>query len=125
MEKIEIIGNIGKDAELKSINGNDYAMFDVAVTERYRETERTTWYSCAKFDKDKKLVNHLTKGTKVYISGRPQASAYTNNAGKTVSQINIWVNDLEFCGPAKQAPQEAPKQAPQYGSSINDDDLTF
>ena len=128
MERVEIIGNIGRDAETKTIGNNDYAAFSVAVTDKYGETERTTWYACLKLDKNKKLVNHLTKGTKVYVSGRPQANAYTNDKGQTIASINVWVNELEFCGGKADKTEKAeqtPSPKPIQPVSNDNDDLPF
>lgn len=103
MIKIIATGNIGKDAELKQIGGNNYACFSIAITEKVKGEARTTWVDVLKHDKEGKLTPYLKKGTRVQVIGKPTTSGYTNKNGDIVSTLTIWVmNDLEFQGGVKK-----------------------
>lgn len=103
MIKIIATGNIGKDAELKQIGGNNYACFSIAITEKVKGEARTTWVDVVKHDKEGKLTPYLKKGTRVQVIGKPTTSGYTNKNGDIVSTLTIWVmNDLEFQGGVKK-----------------------
>lgn len=103
MIKIIATGNIGKDAELKQIGGNNYACFSIAITEKIKGESRTTWVDVVKHDKEGKLTPYLKKGVRVQVIGKPTTSGYTNKNGDIVSILTIWVmNELEFQGGVKK-----------------------
>lgn len=103
MIKIIATGNIGKDAELKQIGGNNYACFSIAITEEVKGESRTTWVDVVKYDKEGKLTPYLKKGVRVQVIGKPTTSGYTNKNGDIVSTLTIWVmNELEFQGGMKK-----------------------
>lgn len=103
MIKIIATGNIGKDAELKQIGGNNYACFSIAITEKVKGEARTTWVDVVKHDKEGKLTPYLKKGVRVQVIGKPTTSGYTNKNGDIVSTLTIWVmNELEFQGGMKK-----------------------
>lgn len=103
MIKIIATGNIGKDAELKQIGGNNYACFSIAITEKVKGESRTTWVDVVKYDKEGKLTPYLKKGVRVQVIGKPTTSGYTNKNGDIVSTLTIWVmNELEFQGGVKK-----------------------
>ena len=45
MQQIQIVGNLGKDAEIINISGKDYTKFSVGVTEKKKNDQTTTWFS--------------------------------------------------------------------------------
>jgi single-strand DNA-binding protein len=92
MNKKLIIGTLGKDAEVKSIAGNNYTVFDVAVKDR----EETMWINCLKFDKEGKLAPYLHKGDKVFVEGTPRIKAYVNKQGTPIATETVMVDNLEF-----------------------------
>lgn len=103
MIKIIATGNIGKNAELKQIGGNNYACFSIAITEKVKGESRTTWVDVVKYDKDGKLTPYLKKGVRLQVIGKPTTSGYTNKNGDIVSTLTIWVmNELEFQGGMKK-----------------------
>lgn len=117
MIKLEIIGNLGKDSEIKVINGKNYNAFPVAISEGYGENKKVMWVNVLKFaGENDKLGQYLTKGTKVYVSGKPSVSAYTNKNNEPASDISMWANDLELVGGMQsnsQEPTSPPVESPQ------------
>lgn len=74
MAKIEFIGNLGADAQVKEVNGNKFISFNVADTDTYTDSngqkqERTQWISCTMNGDGGKLLQYLTKGKTVYVRG--------------------------------------------------------
>lgn len=116
MIKLEIIGNLGKDSEVKVINGKNYNSFPVAVSEGYGDNKKTTWVNVLKFAGDNdKLGQYLTKGTKIYVSGKPSISAYVNKNNDPASDISIFANEIELIGGIQYSSQEqttAPSESP-------------
>lgn len=132
MLEIQAIGNLGKDAEQKTIGGVIYTSFSIAITKKANGKETTTWLRVMKQDNEGKLTAYLTKGTKVFVRGNPNFSAYIGkNTGEAVADTTVWANYLEFCSSGeKQSGQQAEKPQSSGMDSFsqhqqNDDDLPF
>lgn len=113
MIEIQAIGNIGRDAEQKTIGGYSYASFSIAVTEKQKDKEKTTWIRVMKLDKEGKLTAYLTKGVKIWVRGNASFSAYmSKNTGEAIPDTTIWADKLEFCSSAelKQNGQQSNQQ---------------
>jgi len=98
MLQLQLIGRIGKDAELVGKN-KDITTFSVAVG----KGEETQWFRCTLFGKDGKpagVAKFLSKGTQVYISGRPVLDIYKDKEGndKIGNDIKVLVNQVELLG---------------------------
>ena len=106
MKKISIIGNVTKDAEIRAFEGGRSVInFDVAVNERFKDKngqkqERTTYIRCAMWREVTTIAQYITKGTKIYVEGAPDADAYVNKEGKAVGNLKINVREIEFLGSA-------------------------
>lgn len=104
MQKTQIIGRIGNDAEVREANsGNTVINFNVAVSERWKnkegeKQEKTTWYRCSWWIKNTTISQYLTKGTQVYVMGTAKAEAYTNKDNEIVVNEGINVRSLELLG---------------------------
>ena len=104
MFKIDVIGNLGADAELRSSNGATYVTFRVAHTVKSVDMQTgqilrdAVWVSCSKAGECANLMPYLRKGTKVYVRGNAQLKVYTGHDGKPHAGINLFVHELELCG---------------------------
>ena len=94
LQKIEIIGNVVADAELKqSKSGNQYVSFTVAVNEGNGDEKRTTYYDVGSSKTG--ILNYVKKGRTIYVSGRLSLSAVCRdnkaylNAYVTASEIDL------------------------------------
>jgi single-strand DNA-binding protein len=132
MKKTTIIGNITKDAEIRAFEGGRSVInFDVAVNERYKDRngqkqERTTYVRCAMWRENTSIAQYLTKGTKIYVEGSPDADAYINKEGKAVGNLKINVREIEFLGSAKKAEPGTPSSQPEENfTPAAGDDLPF
>ena len=98
MEQLTIAGTVGKDAELRRTQGGDAILgFSVAVDQgkdRNGQKRDAKWYDASLWGKRaESLQSHITKGTKLVLTGRPTAREYQ---GKVY--MGIAVNDLTFMG---------------------------
>lgn len=121
MLKVEFVGHIGSDAEIKDFNGKRYIAFNVATSERFKDAQgnpvsRTTWVSCLK-PGDGAVVKYLKKGTQVYCRGNLSVKTYTGRNGVEAG-INCTVSELELLGSRQDAQQnQQPGAASQaYGA---------
>lgn len=120
MQRTEVIGHIGRDAEVKDFGTNQVINFTVAVSEKINNEEKTTWFDVQKWGNSTTIAQYLKKGTKVFVSGKPANRAYLNNQSGEAMVVNgINAFQIELLGSAQQNTQQAAPQsngAPQnYG----------
>src|SRR5688572_1426980 len=78
---VSLIGNVTHDGEVKQAkeSGKPYGDFRLAVRNRQGESQ---YYPIRCFGKLAESVNNIKKGTKVFIVGELEISAYTDPEGK-------------------------------------------
>ncbi len=95
MQKIEIIGNLGRNADIKTMqDGNQFVTFPVAVNEKDKNGDKSTWYDCT-FN-GVKLAEWLKKGTRVFVRGRLNVRTYQTQNGEQRISMNIAVSEIEI-----------------------------
>lgn len=105
MLQIEVIGNLGKDAEVKEFSGKKYVCFSVAHTENVRAqkpgeppVQRTTWLSVYWYGDGGAMLQYLKRGTKVFVRGTMRNNLYTDRTGQTRVDINVNAREVYLCG---------------------------
>lgn len=95
MNRGVFIGNLGKDAELRSTQaGQQVCVFSVAATSRYKDKAKTTWVRCDLWGKRAEaLAQYLTKGLKVYIEGEIDIDTYGDKPS-----LKLVVSTIELLG---------------------------
>lgn len=104
MLRLEIIGNLGADAEKKIVNGTSFVAMNIAHTERVTDktsgeiTETTTWVSTTINWNCDAILPYLKKGTKVFVRGFARQKIYTGHDGQKHAGINLSALEIELCG---------------------------
>jgi single-strand DNA-binding protein len=103
MIKLQIIGNLGKDCVVNTVNGKNVINFTVAHTEKYRDSqgnnqEKTTWVDCAYWADKTGVAQYLTKGKQVYVEGQPEARAFQRNDGSAGASLSVRVREIQLLG---------------------------
>src|SRR3954464_3017291 len=103
MIKLQVIGNLGKDCIVNTVNGKNVINFTVAHTEKYRDSqgnnqERTTWVDCAYWTDRTGISPYLTKGKQVYVDGTPEVRTFTRNDGTAGASLTIRVREIQLLG---------------------------
>ena len=95
MNKIELMGRLTKDVEIKkSKNGNDWAVFTLAVS---RDKDTTDFIDCLGFGKmAETLTKYVEKGNRIIVCGSLQINNYENKEGQKLSKPQVIVNDFYF-----------------------------
>lgn len=102
LNKVLLIGNLGKDPELSYIpSGIAVAKFSLATSERWRDEnnnlqERTEWHNIIAWRKLAEICNqYLKKGSKVFIEGRIQTRSWDDkNTGVKRYITEIIADDI-------------------------------
>src|SRR5580765_5346588 len=103
MIKLQVIGNLGKDCVVNTVNGKNVINFTVAHTEKYRDSqgnnqEKTTWVDCAYWTDKTAVSPYLTKGKQVYVEGTPEARSFQRNDGTPGSSLSLRVREIQLLG---------------------------
>jgi len=96
VNKVILVGNLGRDAEVRyTPGGAAVARFSIATTEVWNDKsgqrqERTEWHNIDLWGKQaESLSEYLVKGKQVYIEGRLQTDEYTDKEGQKKKSTKV------------------------------------
>ena len=103
MIKLQLIGNIGKDAIVNNVNGKNVINFNVAHTERFKDAQgnqkdKTVWVDCAYWTDKTAVAPYLKKGTQVFVDGQPDVRTYTTGDGRNGASLTLRVASVQLLG---------------------------
>jgi single-strand DNA-binding protein len=103
MIKMQVIGRLGKDCTVNTVNGKNVINFSVAHSEKYRDSqgnnqEKTTWVDCAYWTDRTALAPYLQKGTQVFVEGSPEVRSYTRADGTAGASLSLRVREVQLLG---------------------------
>src|SRR6476620_1098303 len=141
MIKMQVIGNLGKDCVVNTVNGKNVINFTVAHTEKYSDSagnnqEKTTWVDCAYWTDRTALAPYLQKGKQVFVEGTPEVRSFTRNDGTAGASLSLRVREVQLLGgkndnnmggsPASESPSYNRQEA-SAPAGVDDvaDDLPF
>ena len=153
VNKVILIGHLGRDAETKfTPGGAAVTRFSVATNRRWKDQQSGEWkeetdWSNVVLWRSENLANYLTKGKQVYVEGRLQTRSYEDKDGKKVYATEVVAEDVILLsgqgggGPrgggdeysqqpvsmprGARASQPAPQPEDYGGQGITDDDVPF
>lgn len=96
MNTITVIGNVGRDPELRYANsGAAVLKFSVADNYGRDDNKRTSWHNVTVFGEMAENVGAvLSKGQRVIVIGRNEESEYTTREGETKKKWQIIADDV-------------------------------
>ncbi len=119
MNKIIVIGNLGRDPEMRyTPSGQSVTSFSVASSRRYTtsagdQREETDWFNVSAWGRLSELCNqYLTKGQQVYIEGRLHLRSFEGRDGQTRWSNEVSLTDVQFLA----RPSGTMEQVPPYES---------
>lgn len=103
MIKMQVIGNLGKDCVVNTVNGKNVINFTVAHTEKYKDSqgnlqEKTTWVDCAYWTDRTAVAQYLTKGKQIYAEGQPEVRSFTRQDGTSGASLSLRVREVQLLG---------------------------
>ena len=153
VNKVVLLGHLGKDPELKYTPNNDpFARFSIATNERFKDTdgnwqERTDWHDVVAWQRTAEIAHeYLNKGRQVYVEGKLQTRSWEDKqSGEKKYKTEVVIFDMVLLGggpregqgeggsPAPQRQRSASpsmdQRGPDYdaapGTQITDDDIPF
>ena len=125
VNKVIVLGNLGKDPDLRHLpNGDAVCNFSLATTESWKDKEgnkqdKTEWHNIVIFRKLAEIAGeYLKKGRPVYIEGRLQTRKWQDKEGKDRYTTEIVADQMQMLGSREEA-----KEVAKTPASANFDDM--
>ncbi len=147
VNKVILLGNVGKDPEIKATaSGTVVATFSIATSERFKDKagtwqDRTEWHNLVAYQRTAEIVrDYVKKGNKLYVEGRLQTSSWDDKTtGQKKYKTEIIVNDLSLLSGRSEGgesggysksntasfDQRGPAEDFSQSTEITDDDIPF
>ena len=129
VNKVILIGNLGKDPEMKFHGERAKCSFSLATNERWtkdgQKQEKTTWHNIVCWGKTAELcVEYLSKGRQVYLEGKIDNRSWDKDDGTKGYISEVVAREVTFLGSKQDA---APKEDHDYGPPpmTDDQDVPF
>jgi single-strand DNA-binding protein len=139
VNKVILVGNLGKDPEVRFMpNGDAVCNFSIATTDTWKDKEgakqeRTEWHNIVMYRKLAEIAGeYLKKGRPVYVEGRLQTRKWQDKEGNDKYTTEIIANQMQMLGSkdsesVSQQPKTAPANKQNDGTGFDDmaDDIPF
>jgi single-strand DNA-binding protein len=103
--KIIIVGNLGRDPELRyTAQGTPVCTFSMATNDRRKDRngepqDHTTWFRITLWNRLAETASqYLQKGKQIYIEGRLRVEEYLDRDGKPRHSLEVFATDMQFIG---------------------------
>ena len=127
LNKAMLIGNVGRDPEVRYLDGQSgnakVATFTLATTERYRDRngetrENTEWHNIVAWRNTADVVERFVKkGTQLYIEGRIRTRSWDDQTGNKRYTTEIIADTLQLLGKKSDNPGAQQGGYPQQGQA--------
>jgi single-strand DNA-binding protein len=137
VNKVIIVGNVGRDPETRYTPGGDaLTTISVATTDTWRDKasgekkENTEWHRIVFFGKLAEIAGqYLKKGSQVYVEGSLRTRKYTDKDGVEKYATDIRADSMQMLGGRSDGQAAKPAQHKQGGISTPgnyvEDDIPF
>lgn len=133
MNKVILLGRLGKEPELKyTASGDAVCNFSIATGKSWKDKDgnkkdKTEWHSLVSWKKQAEIINqYFKKGDMILIEGELQTRSWDDKEGKKQYKTEILVSSFNFVPSGKKAenqPSQYGQQPQQQG--FTDEDVPF
>lgn len=124
MLKVEFIGNLGADAEIKEANGSKWVSMRAAHTTKYQtesgeDRNITTWVDINLSNVESKVIPFLKAGVKIFVRGNADLRVYSSKKDRMMKAgLTIHASEIELVGGSTDA---VPRQliVPESGQIVD------
>jgi single-strand DNA-binding protein len=133
MNKILLIGTMGRDAEVRQVGDKKVAQFSLATSKKYKDhsgqlKEDTQWHKIVLWGNEG-VYPYLVKGQLLYVEGEINYREYQNKEGVTMQITEVRASSVQLLGGKKGQPTQAESthadDVPQENNAPFPDDLPF
>jgi len=106
VNKVFLLGNVGKDPEIRTTAGGmTVASFTLATADRAKDAQgnwadKTEWHNLVAFQRTAEIIrDYVKKGTQVFVEGKIQTRSWDDKeSGQKKYRTEILINDLSLLG---------------------------
>ena len=133
MNKIELIGRVSKEPELRYTPSNTaVSIFDIAVPRKFKNSKGeydVDFFNCKAFGKLADTISqYVKKGDKLGLTGSVYFSKYQDKDGNNRISIQVSIDDIDFLEhkkEVKEVKKEEKDLFAEFGEETIDEDLPF
>jgi single-strand DNA-binding protein len=137
VNKVILIGNLGKDPELRTTpQGTSLARFSIATTTVWKDSsgakkEKTEWHDVVAWERLAQICGeYLHKGKQVYVEGSLQTRSWEDQNGQKRYKTEVKANNVVMLGSREAGRGESAAPGPREVSEVAeapayDDDVPF
>lgn len=122
--KVILVGNLGRDPELRyTAQGTPVCSFSMATNERRKDRngemqDHTTWFKVVLWNRQAETASqYLQKGRPVYIEGRLRVDEWTDRDGKSRYTLEVHGTDMQFIGSGARSDEPMHERPASAGAS--------
>ena len=118
---IQLIGHLGRDPETRQVGDSQVASFSIAVSEKVKGEEVTSWFDCNAWGKQAEIISkYLHKGDAVMVQGRPRIEEYESKKepGAKKMKVSVRVSEFTLLGGKKSDAGYADQPAKSLSSEV-------
>jgi single-strand DNA-binding protein len=130
VNKVILLGNVGKDPEIKSTNGGTLvANLSLATSDRYKDKsgewqERTEWHNLVSYARGAEILrDYVKKGSKLYVEGCIATRSWDDKeSGKKIYRTEIVVSEISLLSPVEGSSGHAVNNSGSHNRSSGRND---
>ncbi|MBI3150158.1 MAG: single-stranded DNA-binding protein [Betaproteobacteria bacterium] len=123
INKVILIGNLGKDPEVRYMpNGDAVTNISVATTDTWKDKEgnkqeKTEWHRVTFYRRLAEIAGeYLKKGSQIYVEGRLETRKWQDKEGQDRYTTEIIASEMKMLGSRSGGGEPAAREAPEAGS---------
>lgn len=133
-QKVVIVGNVGRDAEMRyTPSGVPVTSFSIAVNRRWsnangEQQEKTTWFRVTCWRKlAETAAQYVKKGKLLLVEGEVEAQAYVDREGNARGTLELTATSFKFLGGPREGAEGGGAPAANGGEDfpVHEDDIPF
>ena len=125
LNKVQLIGRVGKQPEIKDLGSSKVAKFSLAISEKYKGEERTEWQNIVVWNKTAEYAEkYVSKGSLIYLEGKIQTKAWDDKNGNKRFSTEILCFNLQSLD-SKNSEHRQKEHHNTEASAPDVDDLPF
>ena len=107
LNKAMLMGNVGKDPDVRTANGEKVANFTLATTYKGGDKENTEWHNIVVWGKKAEVIEkYVRKGSPLYVEGMIRTRSWDDQQGVKRYTTEIVAHTIQLLGGKAQSQEQ-------------------
>ncbi len=127
LNKVMLIGNLGRDPEIKAVGASKMGAFPIAVTEKFKDKsgqqqEKTEWANIVVWNRQAEIAEqYLKKGSPVYVEGKLETRSWDDKTtGEKKYRTEIRALNFQMLGGKSEGGTPVVQQSQRQQTAVID-----